>query len=93
MLWKIYLKLLRNLYFFFRNLIYKIFLFSRNTKTKKFFQTNEVFPIESYIQLLDFVDRPNPALSRELRASLAKSATILSVRQNSRISIVNIDFC
>lgn len=59
--------------------LYK-FLFSQNAKTKKFLRTTEAFPIESYIKLLDYVDRPNPALSKEMRTSLTKSATILSVR-------------
>jgi len=53
-------------------------LTTRNAKNKKFLQTNEVFPLESYIKLLDFVDRPNPALKKEIRASLTKSATVLS---------------
>lgn len=50
-------------------------------KTKKFLRPNEAFPMESYIKLLDFVDRPNPALTREMRASLGKSANILSVNR------------
>ena len=55
------------------------FLFRRNAKAKKFLRSNESFPIESYIKLLDFLDRQNPALSREMRTSLVNSATILSV--------------
>jgi hypothetical protein len=53
-------------------------LTTRNIKTKKFLEPNEVFPLESYIKLLDYVDRPNPALAKEMRASLTKSATILA---------------
>ncbi|CAF1295956.1 unnamed protein product [Adineta steineri] len=51
---------------------------TRDTKTKKFLRTNEIFPTESYVKLLDFVDRPNPALTKEMRTSLAKSANNLS---------------
>ncbi|CAF1021461.1 unnamed protein product, partial [Adineta ricciae] len=53
-------------------------LTSRDFKNKKFLRTDEVFPVESYVKLLDFIDRPNPALTREMRSSLAKSANILS---------------
>ncbi len=62
-----------------RKFFYIIRLFRRNIKTKKFLESNEVFPLESYIKLLDFIDRPNPALTRDMRTSLTKSATILSV--------------
>ena len=36
--------------------------------------------MESYLKLLDFVDRPNPALTRDMRTSLTKSAITLSVK-------------
>ncbi|UJR27775.1 hypothetical protein I4U23_009047 [Adineta vaga] len=53
-------------------------LTSRDVKNKKFLRTDEVFPVESYLKLLDFIDRPNPALTREMSASLTKSANTLS---------------
>ncbi|CAF3434189.1 unnamed protein product [Rotaria sp. Silwood1] len=53
-------------------------LTTRNAKNKKFLQSNEIFPVESYIQLLDFVDQPNPALTRDMRTTLSKNVIILS---------------
>ncbi|CAF4532713.1 unnamed protein product [Rotaria sp. Silwood2] len=53
-------------------------LTTRNAKNKKFLPSNEVFPLESYIKLLDFVDQPNPALTRDMRTTLSKNAAILS---------------
>ncbi|CAF3328330.1 unnamed protein product [Rotaria socialis] len=51
---------------------------TRHAKHKKFLQANETFPLESHIKLIDFVDQPNPALTRDMRTSLSKSATILA---------------
>lgn len=69
------------------------FLTSRhNSKTKKFLRSNEIFPIESYIQLLEFINRPNPALTKELRASLTKSALTLSVDQHAFSSVKDFSF-
>ncbi|CAF0734833.1 unnamed protein product [Rotaria sordida] len=50
---------------------------TRNSKNKRFLESDEIFPIESYIKLLDFVDQPNPALTRDMRTILSKNATIL----------------
>ena len=52
---------------------------SLSAKSKKFLQSNGTFPMESFLKLLDFVDRPNPAVTKELNASLAKSSKTLSV--------------
>ncbi len=80
LLWKTYLNLQRKIYFPHKKKSLDNLFFRRNAKTKKFLQTNEIFPIESYLKLLDFVDRPNPALTRDMRTSLTKSAMTLSVR-------------
>lgn len=58
-----------------------IFFFRRNLQNKKFFKSNEPFPVESYLRLLDLIDRAPPSLSKELRSTLSQSAAQLSVNR------------
>ena len=51
----------------------------RNLDNKKFFKSNERFNVESYVELLDLIDRAPPSLSKESRSTLSQSATNLGV--------------
>lgn len=53
-------------------------LTKRNLQNKKFFKSNEPFSIDSYVDLLDLLDRAPPSLSKESRSSLGQSAANLS---------------
>lgn len=53
-------------------------LTKRHSQNKKFFKSNEPFPIDSFVDLLDFLDRGQTTLSKELRSSLSQSAANLS---------------